>query len=240
MYRRLIAGVLACCLHLSSHAQETPQVHLPTSVLEMSPEVGAEFHRIQGKIEGSVDDPKQVNELQERFTVWFENAGSPQPTTFDEAQRNLLSKLQKAVVEFDEAKKSGSLDGWMLATSRPQIAGEISPTTAPVSESTASSPSVPASTSLISTEPVNPKTESVSAVKQSSSTNSKLIEAIALLVFPLVGIAAFWLYPKYFQANSAKYHQSWWQRLKLRFGFAFSSMLGYWLLLFALAAIFGN
>lgn len=79
---------LAICLTLmltfwsAASAQEPKELFAPTTLIESSPELAGAYNRIAGKIEASVSNPAQAEQLQARLANWLEAAGEKSPTTY--------------------------------------------------------------------------------------------------------------------------------------------------------------
>lgn len=215
---RLSGAVLVVLLvHTSLWSQEKKEIYAPTTLVEMSPEVAAEYHRIGGKIEGSITDKKLASDLQDRFAEWLEQSGNPAEMTFEAAQRELLAKLQTVSRNFDSYKATKTLDKWPSldkAMAQPAVAAGV-----PI----AAAPQAPVAPVLRTTVDVDKST----GASQTESDNLPTAGWVAVWIMALIsGGIGFRLYPVFFQARADNYISSPWERLKKRLGFAFGWAVG--------------
>lgn len=194
--------------HPDGYANDV-KVYSPTELVEMSDEIRAGWHRILGKVEGSVSDKAQAEAIQEKLFTWLDGTANTTPRTFDEAQHELSNKLKAVDASFDAARAAGTLESWdPVQPGSQQLPSAGTPAPAPVVASSAP-PSAPV------TDPVTASNAPAGAAAQ---PNRKAAETVAFVVMLLGGALGFYLYPRIFQPKSDNYFNSWFQRLQKRIG----------------------
>lgn len=225
---RLVASIVLCVFAQSLLAQEPTEIFHPTTMIEMSPEIGGQYYRLHGKIEGAAIDQQSGEELANRFIEWFEKAGNPAPVTFEQAHQELMEKLADVDRQFDESKRRGTLESWLLSGTSASVAPASVAPAPPPSES-------PKDVAMVASEPAHSAAMSEKAVQVVVMPQDKKEErslgttesAIGAVFLALLTLSGYKIYPRFFESRAASYHDSPWQRFKERSRFTFAWVVGW-------------
>ena len=216
----LLATVFFC---LPIVAQEKKEIWLPTTLIEISPEIAAEWHRINGKIEGGVRDHEVMEAAQSRFVEWLERSGNLLEVTFEEAQTKLLKELQLVDKKLDIAIRTDDLLNWPES----KIVVEIAPAKISLPNLqeilVIESPSGPSNVAARVIES-NVSKADISIPRPKKQIPDWMVVVIMLFTASS-GIAGWRLYPQFFQARVDGYALSPWERFKKRSVFTFVWMI---------------
>jgi hypothetical protein len=182
------------------------EVFQSTTLVEISPVVAAEYHRVHGKIEGAIQDQTLKEELASRFSGWLQDAGSEKPQQFEAAVEELISKIKKVDQEFDKAKAAGTLEQWLK----------------PANATPTNNPEIKAAQEIVS-PPDSSMSESGKGTKEDPKLADRVNEKreIFMLAGAILGaLFTFSIYPRFIESNSKKYSNGIIRRLTDRFGYS--------------------
>lgn len=208
-------------LHASPQIEkEAEEVFATTTLIEISPEVTSQYHRLIGKIEGSVSDEALSEELIGRLISWLEAAGSEKPQTFDTASSSLLGKIKQAEREFDRARSTGQLSAW-LSTQEGDAStaqGEKTPRQGFLPE-----PAPLSNPSEVKTNEVTAQEQAVGQAKPATNAPYHVPMIMQYAILALISFIAFWVYPKFIETEKMRFTQNLVTRYFKRAVFAITS-----------------